>query len=140
MKHILLIASLIFVSFYTYAQSDEAAIQKVMADQADAWNRGSVDDFMKGYWQSDSLIFVGRSGMTYGYTQALENYKKNYSGSDKMGELTFTQLTLKRLSPDHFFLIGKWQLKRKAGDIGGIYTLLFRKIDGHWVIVVDHTS
>jgi ketosteroid isomerase-like protein len=140
MKHALLLSCLIFVSLFTYAQSDEAAIQKVMADQVDAWNRGSVDDFMKGYWQSDSLIFVGKSGMSYGYTQTLGNYKKNYSDSDKMGELTFTSLTMKRLSPDHFFVIGKWQLKRKAGDVGGIFTLLFRNIDGHWLIIVDHTS
>lgn len=140
MKHALLLSCLVFVSFYTYAQSDEAAIQRVMADQSDAWNRGSIDDFMKGYWQSDSLIFVGKSGLSYGYAQALGNYKKNYSGSDKMGELTFNSLTLKRLSPDHFFVIGKWQLKRKAGDVGGIFTLLFRKIDGQWVIIVDHTS
>jgi ketosteroid isomerase-like protein len=140
MKHVLLLSCLVFVSFFTYAQSDEAAIQKLMDNQADAWNRGSIDDFMKGYWQSDSLIFVGKSGISYGYTQALANYKKNYSGADKMGELSFTQLSMKRLSPDHFFVIGKWQLKRKAGDVGGIYTLLFRRIGGQWLIVVDHTS
>jgi ketosteroid isomerase-like protein len=140
MKHVLLLFTLIFVSVVTYAQSDEAAIQKVMTDQSDAWNRGSIDDFMRGYWQSDSLIFVGKSGPTYGYAQALQGYKKNYNGSDQMGQLTFSLLSLKRLSPDSYFVIGKWQLKRTAGDVGGIFSLLFRRIDGHWVIVVDHTS
>jgi hypothetical protein len=119
---------------------DAAAIQKVMAAQSEAWNRGSIDDFMKGYWQNDSLLFIGQSGITYGYTNALNNYKKNYSDADKMGKLFFTLLKINKLSRKYCFVIGKWFLKRKAGDVGGIYTLLFRKIDGKWMIVADHTS
>jgi len=38
-----------------YAQSPEAAIRRLMNDQTAAWNRGNIDDFMKGYWESDSL-------------------------------------------------------------------------------------
>ncbi|HEX9509978.1 MAG TPA: nuclear transport factor 2 family protein [Puia sp.] len=138
---ILLAVSFLFLTAAGHAQSkDELAIRKVMADQAEAWNRGSIDDFMKGYWQSDSLLFIGQSGITYGYTNALNNYKKNYDNADKMGKLFFTLLKINKLSPDYCFVIGKWLLKRKVGDAGGIYTLLFRKIDGHWVIVADHTG
>src|ERR1700753_4170811 len=68
------------------AQGDpEKAIRKVMADQAEAWNRGNVADFMKGYWNNDSLVFVGQSGLTYGYKETLDNYKKRYDTPDKMG-------------------------------------------------------
>src|SRR5258708_20689035 len=138
---ILLAVSFLFLTAAGHAQSkDELAIRKVMADQAEAWNRGSIDDFMKGYWQSDSLLFIGQSGITYGYTNALNNYKKNYDNADKMGKLFFTLLKINKLSPDYCFVIGKWLLKRKVGDARGIYTLLFRKIDGHWVIVADHTG
>jgi len=119
---------------------DEAAIRSVMANQVDAWNRGNIDVFMKGYWNNDSLVFIGKSGLSYGYHQALANYKKNYSGSDQMGKLFFDLVKVKRLSSDYYFVIGKWFLKRKAGDIGGVYTLLFHKINGLWRIVVDHTS
>jgi ketosteroid isomerase-like protein len=119
---------------------DDAAIRQVMADQAAAWNKGSIDAFMKGYWKNDSLIFIGKSGISYGYHQALVNYKKNYSSPDQMGTLFFTLLKIKKLSPDYCFVIGKWLLKRKVGDIGGVYTLLFRKIGGRWTIIVDHTS
>lgn len=136
-----LLAGLLALSCMGYAQSEEtAAIQKIMADQASAWNRGSIDDFMKGYWKSDSLQFIGKTGIVYGYTNALNNYKKNYDSPDKMGQLFFTLLKTTRLSPNYCFVIGKWLLKRKAGDIGGVYTLLFRKIGGHWVIINDHTS
>jgi uncharacterized protein (TIGR02246 family) len=120
--------------------SAETAIRQLMAGQVAAWNKGSIDDFMKGYWNNDSLMFIGHGGITYGYQQTLDNYKKIYSNAGQMGKLFFTLLRVKRLSPDYYFVIGKWLLKRKTGDIGGIYTLLFRKIDGQWRIVCDHTS
>jgi ketosteroid isomerase-like protein len=120
--------------------SADAAIRQSMADQVVAWNSGNIDEFMKGYWNNDSLMFIGHSGITYGYQQTLDNYKKTYSNADQMGKLFFTLLKVKRLSPDYYFVIGKWLLKRKTGDIGGIYTLLFRKVDGQWRIVCDHTS
>jgi ketosteroid isomerase-like protein len=117
-----------------------SAIRKLMADQSAAWNRGSLDDFMKGYWNNDSLVFIGKDGPSYGYQQALSHYKKHYDSPDKMGQLTFTLIKIDQLSPDYCFVIGKWALKRNAGDVGGTYTLLFRRINGSWVIIVDHTS
>jgi ketosteroid isomerase-like protein len=125
---------------FTQPAKDEAAIRSLMANQVDAWNKGNIDAFMKGYWNDDSLVFIGKSGPAYGYHHALANYKKNYSGPDQMGKLFFDLLKVKRLSAEYYFVIGKWFLKRKAGDIDGIYTLLFRKINGQWRIVVDHTS
>lgn len=132
----------VFSCMVASAQTDaEQAIRKVMADQADAWNQGSIDGFMKGYWNNDSLVFVGQSGLTYGYAQTLNNYKKHYDTPEKMGKLFFTLLSIRQVSPEYCFVLGKWLLKRSAaGDIGGTYSLLFRKIDGQWVIVVDHTS
>ena len=135
------LAILLPFAYPSFAQSgDEAAIRQILADQTAAWNKGDLDNFMKGYWHNDSLVFIGQSGVTYGYTNALNNYKKNYNTSDKMGQLFFTLLKVQRVSADHYFVIGKWLLKRKAGDVGGVYTLLFRKIDGHWWIIADHSS
>jgi ketosteroid isomerase-like protein len=133
---------LLLTTITCFSQTKDAApaIRKLMADQAAAWNRGSLDDFMKGYWNNDSLVFIGKDGPTYGYQQALSNYKKRYDSPDKMGQLTFTLIKIDQLSPDYCFVIGKWALKRNAGDVGGTYTLLFRKIKGSWVITVDHTS
>ncbi len=118
----------------------EASIRQIMADQAAAWNTGNIDEFMKGYWNNDSLVFVNQTGLSYGYATTLAGYKKRYDSPDKMGQLFFTLLSIKQLSPDYCFVVGKWLLKRKIGDVGGIYSLLFRKIGGRWQIVVDHTS
>src|ERR1700743_739783 len=143
MNKLLLLCFFVLSASVCLAQGQpEQAIRKVMADQADAWNRGDIEGFMKvGYWNNDSLVFVGQSGLTYGYAKTLANYKKRYDSPDKMGKLFFTLLSVKQLSPDYCFVLGKWLLKRPAaGDIGGLYSLLFRKVDGRWVIVVDHTS
>jgi hypothetical protein len=120
--------------------ADEVAVKAVLADQVSAWNKGNIDEFMKTYWNNDSLMFIGHGGITYGYNNTLTNYKKNYNDSSKMGRLYFTLLRLKKLSAEYYFVVGRWFLKRSSGDIGGIYTLLFRKIKGKWVIIADHTS
>ena len=136
-----ILLALLLLSLHGLSQSrDEQEIRKLMSDQTLAWNRGSLDDFMKGYWNNDSLMFIGKTGISYGYNTALNNYKKSYSNKDLMGQLFFTLLSLKKISADSYFIVGKWFLKRKTGDIGGIYSLLFRKIGGKWVIVADHTQ
>ena len=129
------------LSFHTMAQSkDEEAVRAILAEQTAAWNKGDIDDFMKGYWNSDSLMFIGQNGVTYGYQNTLNNYKKNYSDADKMGTLTFNLIKVQRLSPKYYFVVGKWHLKRNAGDVGGHYDLIFRKIKGKWYIISDHSS
>jgi len=45
-----------------------------------------------------------------------------------------------RLSAEYYFIVGKWALERKAGDVDGSFTLLLRKIKGTWVIICDHSS
>lgn len=123
------------------AQSaDEKIIRHLLHEQTVAWNKGDIDSFMKGYWNNDSLMFIGKKGITYGYQNTLNNYKKSYNGPDQMGTLAFDLIKVERLSPEYYFVVGKWHLTRNAGDVGGHYNLLFRKINGQWVIIVDHSS
>lgn len=95
---------------------------------------------MIGYWESDSLMYIGKSGVTYGYEATLQSYKKNYAGPDKMGKLSFDILHLKKLGSKHYLVVGKWSLKRNAGNVGGYYTLTFEKQKGQWVVIADHSS
>ena len=95
---------------------------------------------MNGYWQNDSLMFIGKSGITYGWQKTLDNYKKGYPDTASMGKLNFELLQIKRLSVNYFFVVGKWHLTRSIGDVGGAFTLLFRKVKNKWVIVADHSS
>ena len=140
MKQLLLAIS-IFVSFATVAQSkNEKAIRNILNEQTNAWNRGDIEGFMKGYWQNDSLMFIGKSGVTYGWTNTLNNYKKGYPDTVAMGKLRFNILSVKKLSSNYYSVVGKWHLQRSIGNLSGHYTLLFRKIKGQWVIISDHSS
>ncbi len=119
---------------------DREAILKVLETQRQAWNRGDVDGFMQGYWHSDSLLFVGASAPTYGWQNTLNNYKKRYPGKAAMGNLTFTIMKVDLLDATNAFMLGGWRLKREKDEPGGYFTLWFRKINGEWKIVCDHTS
>lgn len=122
-------------------QTDASAqIREVLENQRLAWNKGDLQTFMHSYWNNDSLMFVGKNGVTYGWQNTLENYKKGYPGKDQMGVLSFDVLHVNRLSNDYYYVVGKWSLKRSAGDVGGHYTLVFRRIEGKWLIVSDHSS
>lgn len=120
-------------------EKDKAVIKKILEDQTVAWNNGSIEEFMKGYWQSDSLVFVGKNGLKYGYNATLENYKKSYPDTAARGKLYFDLLQVKRLSKQYFYVTGRWQLLRSIGNLEGYFTLLFRKIKNEWVIISDHS-
>lgn len=122
-------------------KKDEQEIYQIMNRQSDDWNRGDIKAFMNGYWESDSLMFVGKSGVTYGYKATYENYLKRYPDRAAMGTLKFTFVNISFPEPNVAFLVGKFYLTRpEKGDLSGIYTLLWRKIKGRWVILSDHTS
>ncbi|MGB7202108.1 MAG: DUF4440 domain-containing protein [Pyrinomonadaceae bacterium] len=134
---ILFIAAL---SISAQSKKDEAAIRKVMDDQAVAWNRGDLDAFMFGYWRSDKLAFVSGDTVTRGWQQTLDNYKKTYGTSEKMGKLTFSDLEITLLSKDAAVMLGSWSLKRETDNPKGKFTLLWRKFREGWRIVMDHSS
>ena len=141
MKKILLLLFIFLSTEKIFAQSnDEAAVRKILATQNAAWNRGDVDAFMVGYWHSDSLMFIGQNGITYGWQNTLNNYKKNYPDTATMGKLNFTLITVKPLSKEYYHVVGKWHLTRTVGNASGHFTLLFKKINGEWVIIEDHSS
>lgn len=136
----LLLLWLLCTAATTYAQTDKEQILQVLDMQMKAWNIGSIEQYMTGYWHSDSLVFVGKSGPTYGYDATLQRYKLSYNNTDKMGQLHFDILQVRQLSAEYYYVLGKWALARNAGDVSGSFTLLFRKIKGQWRIVADHSS
>lgn len=115
-------------------------ILNILDQQTKAWNRGDLNSFMIGYWNNDSLKFIGKNGIKYGWQTTLDNYKKSYSDTIQMGKLNFKIISLEVLSKESAFVIGKWHLKRSIGDLSGHYTLLFKRINEKWVIVADHSS
>jgi ketosteroid isomerase-like protein len=140
MKWKLLLLFVLFAGTALAQSRNEQQIRALLASQTEAWNRGDVEGFMEGYWKSDSLTFIGKNGVVHGWQNTLNNYKKGYPDTAAMGKLAFDILSVKKLSRRHYFVIGKWMLERSIGNLGGHYTLVFRKIRGQWVIVSDHSS
>lgn len=117
------------------------AISQLLSTQTAAWNRGDVQGFMQGYWQHDSLVFIGKSGLTYGWQPTLDNYRRSYPDAAAMGQLRFEGLRITPDGPDAAHVVGRWHLTRPAaGDLQGHYLLVLRRIEGRWVIVADHSS
>jgi ketosteroid isomerase-like protein len=114
-------------------------LQSILSEQATAWNRGDIDGFMQHYWKSEDLTFSSGGHTTRGWQTTQDNYKLRYPTRERMGKLTFDQLEAFPLGETAALLLGHWHLDR-TGPVGGNFSLVFRKIDGAWVIVHDHTS
>jgi len=115
-------------------------IRKALFWQVEAWNKGDINDYMSVYWKSDSLKFIGSANISYGWNKTLQSYKESYPDKESMGHLSFSDIEIEVLSENSAFVIGKWKLVRDKGNLNGIFTLLFKKINDKWVIVCDHTS
>ena len=137
----------LMLSFNGYAQEKTSSyetskkeITTMMLQQAQDWSNGDIEAFMEGYIKSDSLKFVGSSGLTYGWKNTLENYKKGYPTKAHTGTLTFNLLEFDQLANDVFLVIGEFHLKRTVGDANGMFSIILKRINGEWKIIADHSS
>lgn len=116
-------------------------VGKVLYAQEEAWNDGNLEDFMLGYWHSDSLTFVNRKGIQKGWERALNAYKQGYPTREAMGKLQFDIFDIDVLSHESVHVTGKFTLEyEETDDVSGFFTLIFKRINQRWVIVLDHTG
>ena len=144
---ILLIFTLFFGEIFAQksskkvAQKDKNAILAVFAIQEKGWNEGNLEAYMQGYEKSDSLKFVGKSGITYGWKNTLDNYKRGYPDKASMGTLRLELVSMEKIDKKHIFVVGKWELLRsEKTNLKGYFTLIWKKINGKWLIIADHSS
>ena len=121
-------------------ETSKTEIATMLLQTAKDWSKGDLEAFMQGYLKSDSLKFVGSSGITYGWQQTLENYRKGYPTKDHMGTLTFNLLEFDQLANDVFLVIGEFHLKRAVGDADGMFSIILKNINSEWKIIADHSS
>ena len=147
----LLMASFVTISAILFAACQKqttqsntesvAEIQAVLDRQVAAWNRGDLEGFMNGYWNSPDLTFYSASSAVSGWKTTLDRYRMRYqSEGQEMGQLDFSDEKIEMLGPAAAFVRGRWHLKMSSSEQGGLYTLTFRKLEGGWKIVHDHTS
>jgi len=138
---LLLLTLTLLISWNLFAQNDKDfdKVKAILQTQAKAWNNGNIDAFMEYYWKSENLQFIGSNGITYGWQNTLDNYKKRYPDLQTMGQLSFDIIKVDKQSKKVITLVGKFHLKREIGDLEGIFLLVWKKIKGEWKIVVDQT-
>jgi len=130
----------IISAFNSYSQTEEQdkkAINKVLKAQRIAWSKNNIEEFMEGYWKSDSLKFYGSNGITYGWENTLERYLKSYPTKDHTGILSFKINDISKISDNAYYVLGEFHLKREVGNADGIFMLIFKKINGEWKIIAD---
>ena len=123
------------------AAPEEKTIEAVLTTQVKAWNAADIPRFMEYYWKSDKLTFSSGGTTRRGWQATLDSYKKRYPTPAKMGKLAFDGLEFTMLGTDAALVLGKWHLERKEdANLGGNFSLVFRKLNGKWLIIHDHSS
>jgi ketosteroid isomerase-like protein len=118
------------------------AIRAVIERQEADWNRGDLDAFLAGYWNSPQVVFQSGGSRFDGWEAMRDRYRKRYKAEGKaMGKLSFSKLEVELLGPEAALVRGGWRLAMSDGSTpGGLFTLVFRKFADGWKIVHDHTS
>lgn len=121
-------------------KSAQSSLRELLDRQVAAWNKGDVDGFMEGYWNSAETSFSGTSGVTRGWQGLHDRYKRNYPDRAAMGKLTFGKIEVTPLCADAAMILGEWHLEREQKPVGGVFTLVARKFPEGWRIIHDHTD
>ena len=120
--------------------AEEAAIRQVIADMEASWNRGDFRGYMAGFKNPD-VIFVSRGQFQRDWQGTLDHYVRDYGGSpERRGRLHFWDIRVEMLAPDAAQLISRYRLEGGGRPQDGINTRLMRKVDGRWVIALNHVS
>src|SRR5437867_5308043 len=97
------------------AAREQAAVKKVLDDQAVAWNKGDLEGFMAGYWKSEKLSFFSGDKKTAGWQATLDRYRKRYQADGKeMGKLSFDEMSIELLGNGHALVRGRFRLQLKS--------------------------
>lgn len=134
------------VAHPAWAQAEQAggksAVKDVLDRQVVDWNKGDLDGFLAGYWNSPKLVFQSGGQRSDGWEAMRDRYRRRYQAEGKaMGQLAFSNIEVEPLGPDAMLARGGWRLTMLDGaKPGGLFTLIVRKFPEGWKIVHDHTS
>ena len=124
-----------------FSAADRQAVEAVLEQQRQAWNRGDLPGYMAGYARTGDLVFTSGGKIRRGWEQTLAAYQKRY-GSDRsgMGQLAFEVLGVQGAGADAAVMLGRWRLTATPQAGSGVFSVVFERRPEGWRIVHDHTS
>jgi ketosteroid isomerase-like protein len=123
----------------TDARSKTAAIIAAMDNSADEWNKGDLEDFMKMYTDSSTMMYpTGPVGLS----SIRELYEKKYfNGKMPKQNLNYSEMKVTMLGENYALLTGKFTLKGGSlPERSGIYSLVMVLTKDGWKILHDHSG
>jgi ketosteroid isomerase-like protein len=125
-------------------ESDAAVreVRAVLNQQVADWNKGDLDGFLTGYWNSPKVVFMSGGQRFDGYEAMRDRYRRSYKAEgNAMGQLAFSELDVESLGPESVLARGRFRLTMPDGTKPtGLFTVIVRKFPDGWKIVHDHTS
>ena len=112
------------------------------AQQRVAWNRGDLEGALDLYWNSPSLTWVNKGGVSKGFAEFAAAMRQDFAGKPAtMGTYKGEVLEARNVDSDTGLLVVRWSIDRDGKRImGGVSTQLWEPVAGRWRIVLEHAS
>lgn len=120
--------------------SDYQQIYSLLVNMAERWNAHDIDGYLSPYWRSPDLLVVLEGEQLKGWSDFSSSYHRGYPNLDEMGSVIPDRIQIQMVSADVAVALDWWTVVQKRGKVLGTSTMVLRKIDGNWVIVVMHSS
>ncbi len=125
----------------SFGGGDDHAVRGVLRAQQEAWNRGDLEGYMRGYVKSDALVFTSGGNIRTGWSETYAKYKARYgSDTSSMGTLAFEILHVQAIGADGAIVLGKWELTNTPVAGSGVFSVALERTADGWLVVHDHTS
>jgi beta-aspartyl-peptidase (threonine type) len=123
-------------------EDPSSTIRALLDRQQADWNRGDLDAFLSGYWNSPEVVFQSGGDQNRGFAAVRDRYHRRYKAEGRaMGTVAFSNVEVEILGPEAALARGRWRLTLPDGQTpAGQFTLVLRKFPEGWTIVHDHTS
>ena len=120
--------------------SAEAEARAAFESGCAAWNRGDVDAYLAGYWDSEQTRWISGGTVIEGRDAIVATVRARYPTPERMGTLELTQLEITVLTAQDALVFGR--LRHMLGDVTRplVFTVHLRRVGGAWLMVTDHTS
>lgn len=107
--------------------------------QIAAWNEGNLNAFMDTYWNDNDLKLVSGTKVTKGWSSTMKQYRTRYTDESGLGRLSLEKTDAQMVTDDVAVVTGRFNHAGADSVSSGAFTLVFKRADGVWRIVHDHS-